>query len=340
MFADHVPPTTAEAVLRLESAGYANVGKTNLHEFAYGITSENPHFGTVPNPVAPGRIAGGSSGGSAAALAAGLADAALGTDSGGSIRIPAACCGVVGLKPSYGLVPLDGCFPLAPTFDHAGPMARTVDECEAMLQALVPGYEPASGPSSPRVALTWAEQADPLVRKRVEGAAAELGAATIDFPFRRDTYPLFRWEVAEVHRELYAENAELYSDDLAAKIQSCLTVTETEAAAARRARDEYRRAAEAALAEFDLLVTPTLSCVAPPVGIGDAALREQMIRFTYPFNALGWPALALPCGLAEDGLPASIQIVGGPGDDALVLAVGRALEASLGLAPRRLRRSG
>jgi aspartyl-tRNA(Asn)/glutamyl-tRNA(Gln) amidotransferase subunit A len=141
LFADHVPERSAEAVVRLERAGYLNVGKTNLHEFAYGVTSQNPHFGTVPNPIAPGRTAGGSSGGSAAALAAGLADAALGTDSGGSIRIPAACCGIVGFKPTYGLVPLDGCFPLAPTFDHAGPMARTVAGCTAMLKTLVPGLE-------------------------------------------------------------------------------------------------------------------------------------------------------------------------------------------------------
>src|SRR5437773_9563535 len=131
VFADHVPSRTAEAVARLEAAGYADVGKTNLHEFAYGVTSENPPLGTVPNPVAPGRIAGGSSGGSAAALAAGLADAALGTDSGGSIRIPAAFCGIVGFKPSYGLVSLDGCWPLSPSYDHAGPMARTVGECVA-----------------------------------------------------------------------------------------------------------------------------------------------------------------------------------------------------------------
>ena len=132
IFAEHVPTETAEAVARLEANGYANVGKTNLHEFAYGTTSENEHFGTVPNPVAPGRVAGGSSGGSAAALAAGLAEAALGTDSGGSIRIPSACCGTVGFKPTYGLVPLDGCFPLAPSFDHAGPMASDVAGCARM----------------------------------------------------------------------------------------------------------------------------------------------------------------------------------------------------------------
>ena len=132
LFADHVPSESAAAVLRLEAAGYVNVGKTNLHEFAYGTTSENPHFGTVPNPIAAGRIAGGSSGGSAAALAAGLVDVALGTDSGGSIRIPAACCGIVGFKPTFDLVPTHGCFPLAPSFDHVEPWharSRTVCEC-------------------------------------------------------------------------------------------------------------------------------------------------------------------------------------------------------------------
>src|SRR3954469_8338047 len=140
IFAEHVPATSAASVLLAEAAGYGNVGKTNLHEFAYGTTSENAHFGTVPNPLASGRIAGGSSGGSAAALAAGLADAALGTDSGGSIRIPAACCGVVGFKPTFGLVPLDGCWPLAPSYDHAGPMARDLASCVDMVEALVPAF--------------------------------------------------------------------------------------------------------------------------------------------------------------------------------------------------------
>ncbi|HKG10845.1 MAG TPA: amidase, partial [Gaiellaceae bacterium] len=134
IFAEHVPERSAPAVRRLEEAGYANVGKTNLHEFAYGVTSQNPHFGTVPNPVAPGRVAGGSSGGSAAAVAAGLADVALGSDSGGSIRIPSAWCGLVGFKPTFDLVPIEGCFPLAPSFDHAGPMARSVADCVAMVE--------------------------------------------------------------------------------------------------------------------------------------------------------------------------------------------------------------
>src|SRR5258708_670151 len=122
VFAEHVPERSAEAVLRLERAGYANVGKTNLHEFAYGVTSQNLHYGTVPNPAAPGRTSGGSSGGSAAALVLGLADAALWTDSGGSIRIPAACCAIVGFKPSYRLAPIDGAVPRAPS--HGPPGAR------------------------------------------------------------------------------------------------------------------------------------------------------------------------------------------------------------------------
>ena len=138
VFAEHVPAQSAEAVRLLEVAGYVDVGKTNLHEFAYGVTSQNLHYGTVPNPAAPGRTSGGSSGGSAAALVLGLADAALGTDTGGSIRIPAACCGIVGLKPTYGLVSTDGVFPLAPSFDHAGPMARDVETCAAMMRLLAP----------------------------------------------------------------------------------------------------------------------------------------------------------------------------------------------------------
>jgi aspartyl-tRNA(Asn)/glutamyl-tRNA(Gln) amidotransferase subunit A len=334
VFATHVPSQSAEAVVRLEAAGYANVGKTNLHEFAYGTTSENPHFGTVPNPVAPGRIAGGSSGGSAAALVAGLADAALGTDSGGSIRIPSACCGTVGFKPTYDLVPMSGCFPLAPSFDHVGPMARTVTGCRVQLEALVPGFEPAVLESleAVAVAVAWTEEAEPLVAARVR-ATAEL------FPRRRDVdWPrtpidaLFMREVADVHRDLYEEQGELYGEDVATKIERCLAVSDAEATLARRAREEYRERCAALLEGFDLLLTPTLPCVAPPTGIGDLALRPALTRNTLPFNALGWPALALPCGAAEDGLPASVQLVGPTGADALVLAAGERLAAALSAA--------
>ena len=332
LFADHVPSETAEAVRRLEQAGYANVGKTNLHEFAYGITSQNPHFGTVPNPIAPGRLAGGSSGGSGAAVAAGLADAALGSDSGGSIRVPAAWCGIVGFKPTYGLVPLDGCFPLAPSFDHAGPMAASVGRCAELMQALAPGFGRSELGSLEEleVGIAWTEHADQLVRGRVEAAAAlfpRRRAVELPLPDRINT--VFMREVADVHRELFLEHADSYGQNVRTKIERCLAVEDAAYEAGLRDRETYRTRALEAVEGVDLLVTPTAASVAPPVDLDDLELRERTIRLTFPLNLLGWPALALPCGPAEDGLPASIQLAGRPGDDALVLAAGEALEALL-----------
>jgi len=333
IFAGHVPGETAEAVRLLEAAGYANVGKTNLHEFAYGVTSMNPHYGWVPNPVRAGRIAGGSSGGSAAALVAGLADAALGTDSGGSIRIPAAFCGIVGFKPTYGLVSLDGCWPLAPSYDHAGPMARTVADCAALLEALVPEFEPAPQPALDdlRVAVAWLDDADDGVRARVEAAAAAFPhAERIDFPRGRGNLKVFMREIAEVHATLFAEQPDAYGADVARKIRECLEVTDSEVAEAERVRAAYRDEAATLLEGFDLLVTPTQGSVAPTYEqAADDSLRAGITSFTNPFNALGWPALALPCGTAEDGLPASVQLIGLPGSDASVLAAGAALEAQV-----------
>jgi aspartyl-tRNA(Asn)/glutamyl-tRNA(Gln) amidotransferase subunit A len=332
VFAGHVPRATATAVRLLEEAGYANVGKANLHEFAYGTTSENPHFGDVPNPRYPGRVAGGSSGGSAAAVAAGLADVALGTDSAGSIRIPAACCGLVGHKPTHGLVPLDGCWPLAASFDTAGPIAADVETCGRLLQALAPGFEPVELESleEVEVGIAWTELADPPVRELIESAA-------VRFPRRRrvelpplppETYVVFMREVAGVHGELFAENAHLYGEDVRIKVENCLAVRDREVERGERLRREYREQVDAALDGVDLVLTPTLPIVPPPlhrgVAPGDLDVREALIRFTYPFSSLGWPALALPCGEA-DGLPVSLQLAGRAGDDALVLAAGAAV---------------
>ena len=333
IFAGHVPQETAEAVRLLEAAGYADVGKTNLHEFAYGVTSMNPHYGWVPNPVRARRIAGGPSGGSAAALAAGLADAALGTDTGGSIRIPAAYCGVVGFKPTHGLVSLEGCWPLAPSYDHAGPMARTVRECVTMMEALVPEFEPAPQPAlrDLRVALAWIDDASHGIRERVEAAAAWFpNLERVDFPRGRGNLKVFMREIAEVHDTLFAEHAEAYGADVARKIRECLAVTDAEFAEAERVRASYSDEAATLLDAYDLLLTPTQGFVAPTYEeAADDALRGTITSFTNPFNALGWPALALPCGTAEAGLPASIQLVGRPGEDAAVLAAGIALETQV-----------
>jgi aspartyl-tRNA(Asn)/glutamyl-tRNA(Gln) amidotransferase subunit A len=332
IFAGHVPERTAEAVRRLEAAGYANVGKTNLHEFAYGVTSQNEHFGTVPNPIAPGRIAGGSSGGSAAALAAGFADAALGSDSGGSVRIPPACCGVVGFKPTYGLVPTAGCFPLAPSFDHAGPMARDVATCVEMMRALAASFEPRRLESLEEVSVgsSWTELADPLVGKRVGEATERFPRRrALDFPLPRNVGAVFMRQVADVHRELFGERSEDYGENVRVKVERCLAVTDDEHRRALRSLEEYRARCAEMIDGVDLLVTPTLPCVAPPVELGDLEVRDRLILFTYPFNCLGWPALTLPCGPAEDGLPASVQVVGKAGEDALVLAAGGLLYAAL-----------
>jgi aspartyl-tRNA(Asn)/glutamyl-tRNA(Gln) amidotransferase subunit A len=325
-----VPEQTAEAVTRLQAAGYAIAGKTNLHEFAYGITSDNPHYGAVVNPVDTSRIPGGSSGGSAAAVAAGLCEVALGTDSAGSIRIPSACCGIVGFKPTHGLVSLEGCFPLAPSFDTAGPMAGDVAGCVAMMEPLAPGFAPVAVELDElAVGVAWLERADPLVRERVEAVAALFPEPrTVDLPLlQEETYPVFMREAALVHRELFAEHPDLYGDNVRTKIERCLTVTDDQYERALGARERYVADLQEAADGVDLILSPTLECVAPRTGIGDLALRERLIRLTYPFNTAGWPALALPCGPAEDGLPASVSVAAPRGADALVLAVGAAIEA-------------
>jgi aspartyl-tRNA(Asn)/glutamyl-tRNA(Gln) amidotransferase subunit A len=334
IFRDHVPDRTAEAVRRLEAAGYANVGKTNLHEFAYGVTSENPHFGDVLNPLDSDRVAGGSSGGSAAAVAAGLCEVALGTDTGGSIRIPAACCGITGFKPAHGLVPADGVFPLAPSFDHVGPLARTVGECVSALEVLAPGFQPVQLESLDEISVgvAWLGDAEAQVRKQVE-AAVELfpRRRDVQLPKARDSYAVFMREVADVHRDLFAENADLYGEDVRAKVELCLAVTDAEFEQGRAARARLGQEFEDALEDLDLVVTPTLPTF-PPLrrrsGPGDLDVREAMTSFTYPFNALGWPVLALPCQ-PEVGFPASLQIAGRSGSDALVLAAGEAIEEAL-----------
>jgi aspartyl-tRNA(Asn)/glutamyl-tRNA(Gln) amidotransferase subunit A len=340
LFADHLPAVSAEAVQLLEADGYFVAGKTNLHEFAYGISSQNAHYGTVPNPAAPGRLAGGSSGGSAAAVVAGDLELALGTDSAGSIRIPAAWCGIVGFKPTHGLVSAEGCFPLAPTYDTVGPMASSVEGCERLMRTLAPGFEPVELESLEEleVGVAWLDRADPLVRARVAEAAAlfprrreiELPAAPSD---RAD----FMREVADVHRALFPDNEELYGENVRGKIERCLRVTDSEAATAERGRAEYRERFLDAVGELDLVVTPTIPLVAPPADADELALRLPATELTYPFSSLGWPALALPCGPAEDGLPGSIQLASASGQDGRVLAAGRLLASHLaGLGATRL----
>ncbi len=219
LFRDHVPTRTATAVQRIVDAGAVIVGKANLHEFAWGVTSKNPFYGTVGNPRRPGHIAGGSSGGSAAALSAGLAALSIGTDTGGSIRIPSFACGTSGFKPSHGLVPIDGCFPLVPAFDHAGPMARTMEECALALEVLADLPRPEPRLAGLRVGVLGAV-ADTA---RLEGSGAHCEEAAL--PPWEHALPIFSAECAYTHRELYAARREEYSADLQRKMEPGFELT-------------------------------------------------------------------------------------------------------------------
>jgi aspartyl-tRNA(Asn)/glutamyl-tRNA(Gln) amidotransferase subunit A len=320
VYADHVPGTTAPAVTRLVAAGAVLVGKANLHEFAWGVTSQNPWYGTVQNPVRPGRTAGGSSGGNAAALAAGLCDLGLGTDTGCSVRLPAACCGVVGLKPSWGRIPAEGVFPLCPTFDTVGPMARTVAEVVAMWSALT--GEP---PPPPRLAGSTVglltkppsvggpgQPVNHAAERHVETLEA-LGALVADAEIPEppeDTGPLFMWEAAASHRATFPSRGDEYGANVRGKLEQAQAVTPEEAEAARQSVRRWR----AFRPPVDLYVAPVIGQELPPVDCDELEVRLPLSAFLRPFNVLGWAALAI----------GDLQLIAP--DDETVLAAGLAWE--------------
>jgi Asp-tRNA(Asn)/Glu-tRNA(Gln) amidotransferase A subunit family amidase len=239
---------------------------------------------------------------------------------------------VVGFKPTHGLVPMDGCWPLAPSFDTGGPMARDVAACAAMMG-------PLAGLSADRVgllgdvnvAVAWLDGAAPGVRARVHRAADCFpNRKEIAFPVMPPNIdPAFQREVADVHRELFAEHAVRYGANVRWKVERALEVTDEDYEASVAARESYRTDAAQALDGFDVLLVPTIGTVAPSRSLSERDLRPSVLRFTEPFSVLGWPALALPCGEAEDGLPASVSLIAREGGDGLVLGAGMALEAAL-----------
>ncbi|MFL5928051.1 MAG: amidase [Gaiellaceae bacterium] len=320
IYADHVPRRTASAVDRLVTAGATVVGKANLHEFAWGVTSQNPWYGTVQNPRLHGRTTGGSSGGNAAALAAGLCDLGLATDTGGSIRLPAACCGVVGLKPSWGRIPVDGAHPLCPTFDTVGPMATTVGDVAAAWSALTGEPVPAPRlagltvglllrPPSVGGAATAANGAAFRHAERLEATGAVVVEALIPEP-PADTWPLFFHEAAEAHRRTFPAFAELYGENVRAKLELAQTIDPVAVDEARRAVQAWRRYRP----PVDLYVAPVLGVEVPPVDCDELEVRIPVTVFLRPFNVLGWAALAI----------GDLQLVA-PRDE-VVLAAGLAWE--------------
>jgi aspartyl-tRNA(Asn)/glutamyl-tRNA(Gln) amidotransferase subunit A len=309
IFRDHVPTRTARAVRVLESAGAIVVGKTNQHEFAWGATSQNPHWGTVANPVRPGRVAGGSSGGSAAALAAMLCTIALGTDTGGSVRIPAACCDVVGFKPELGLVSTGGTFPLAPSLDTVGPMARSVRDCAFVYFVLTGRAVPVPRLKGIRVGV--------LAPTGVEDELADLGATVeqvaLPVPAAGDPTAVFLVECARTHAPFMDEHRDLYGSDLQFKFDGARQITADEYERGLVAVRELRELARTEPA-VDVVLSPTLAIEPPLVDCWEPDVRTGMTLYTRPFNFLGWPTIAI----------GNLQIAGR--DDATVLGVALAWE--------------
>lgn len=358
-FSDRVPDSDALVVERLRAGGAVMLGKLNMHEWALGVTNDNPHYGACHNPWALDRITGGSSGGSAAALAAGLCFGALGSDTGGSIRIPASLCGVVGLKATHGRVSLRGAVPLSWSLDHAGPMARSVRDV-AMLLNVIAGYDPAD-PGSHRVAVDdysaeldegiagWRVgviddeslgQVDGEVMAAVREAVAVLEAlgawveelAVPELPDAARLNGLMTTaDAAAFHRERLERAPDDFGADVLVRLRRGAAYGAGDYADARHAQTTLRRTFESWFVEhdgaFDAVVMPTTPCAAPRIsGLDAVATAAILTRLTAPFNLTGLPALSVPCGLTSEGLPIGLQIVGAPWAERRVLRLGRAYE--------------
>jgi aspartyl-tRNA(Asn)/glutamyl-tRNA(Gln) amidotransferase subunit A len=359
----HDAVSDAALTARLRAAGAIFVGKTSLHEFAYGVTNTNTHYGPARNPWDPSRIPGGSSGGSAVAVAAGLCAGAVGTDTGGSIRIPASLCGVVGMKPTYGQVPLGGVIPLSWSLDHAGPITRTVRDAALFLDVMAGRAGPESLSASLEGSRTVAgirvgiprpflwERAHEAVLA-LAGDAVEVlrrvGASIVecDVPYAAHAGAaaavVMSAEATAYHEPRLRTHPDAYGEDIRTRLERGLFLTATDYVvglqAGRFLRGEFLRTFEA----VDVLVMPTTPVAATPIEEdptiapgASLAMSVQLTRFTNPFNVTGLPALSVPCGFTADGLPVGLQIVGPVGGDAVVLRVGDAYERAAGWSARR-----
>ncbi|HXG04284.1 MAG TPA: amidase [Candidatus Binatia bacterium] len=361
ILADFVPDRDATVVARLRAAGAIVLGKLNLHEFAYGPEGVNVHYGTTRNPWDVSRLAGGSSSGSAVAVAADMVAAALGSDTGGSIRIPAAFCGLTGLKPTYGRVSRAGVLPLAWTMDHVGPMARTAADCARLLTVLA-GPDPADPTTSPRpvpdyeAALTgdirglrvgllegfFLDGTDPPVRAAVEDAARMLAAlgAVVDRvtlaavpDVAAAAFAIVGSEALAYHAGWLRTRPEDYQPDVRERLQLGVVIGGAHYVRGQQVRGRVRAEVDQVLTRFDVLLAPTTPCAAPRVGEREAVIggrptdvRSALLRLTRPFNFTGHPACSVPCGFTGNGLPVGLQIVGRAFDEATVLRVADAYQ--------------
>jgi aspartyl-tRNA(Asn)/glutamyl-tRNA(Gln) amidotransferase subunit A len=359
-FVENHSAQDAFVVHRLQEAGAVILGKLNMHEIALGVTNVNPHFGVCRNPWDRVRVTGGSSGGSAAALVAGLCMGSLGSDTGGSIRIPASLCGIVGLKPTFGRVSLRGVIPLSWNLDHAGPMARGVRDTAVLLQA-IGGYDPQDPSSSDvpagdyldllengvqgwRIALAsdefFTKVTDPEIWAGIHASAGVfevLGAQVepVEFPQARQAARanglMTTSDAATFHQERLQNHPEDFGEDVLTRLSAGAAYTSSEYINARRTQTVLRRRYEEFFADYDILITPTTPIPAPLIEGPDAVEQARVLtRFTAPFNLTGLPALSLPCGFTSAGLPIGLQIISHPWGETKVLQAGYAYEQATG----------
>lgn len=322
----------APVITKLRERGCLVIGKTNLHEWAYGATSDNPHYGPVRNPHDLSRVPGGSSGGSAVAVAAKMCDWAIGTDTGGSIRIPAAFCGVVGIKPTIGAISTEGVLPLSRSLDTAGPLAADVSTAGQALEMM--GLKRASGAGTERAARLseyrlgvpagWVEDLDETIAAAWADVSQQL--PEVSFPDRGRMAAAARtitWaEASAVHRAWLAEDAGRYGSDVRVMLERGLTVLAVDYVEALEEVQRLRSEVAAAMVSLDAVILPTVGIVAFPFGKQD--LREIVSRFTRPFNATGQPVVSVP--IRSSGLPAAVQVVGHFGKDWDVIRIAEAVE--------------
>ncbi len=310
------------------SAAARIVGRTNLHELALGVTGVNPWYGTPVNPLDPRLVPGGSSSGSAVAVATGEADVAYGSDTGGSVRIPSACCGTAGLKTTWGRIPLRGVWPLSPSFDTVGPMARDVAGLVLGMELLEPGF--AVGDRVPVTVGRLRVEADPSIDEAIDGAleGAELEVSDIVLPRWHEATAaagiLLVSEAWVTDRDLVARRPGQIGPDVVGRLRIGESIDARTLASARKVKDEWVACLDEAFRRVDVIATPTLTVFPPPLQGGEELL---MARCTLPVNLAGVPALALPVPSAGT-LPASLQLIGPRGGEELLLSAGRTIEAA------------
>lgn len=358
ILANFVPDRDSDVATRLAQARAILIGKTNLHEFAYGITSENPHFGSVRNPWSRDRISGGSSGGSAAAVACGMGYASVGTDTGGSSRIPPALCGIVGLKPTFGLVGLPGVVPLSTTLDHAGVLARTVADACMVLQTIagkyprgtrLPDYRKLRQIPAKKIRLGWPQhfffdRVDPEIRRAIDAAARtyeSLGARIEDVPLPHladAVDPSTNIALAEASyyhqsQEYFPARANDYGSDVRGRLEAGTKVSAVDYLRAFEVKRALEKDFEAAFHRVDAILAPASPIPAPKLGENEVeiagkreTIRSLLVGMCRPANFTGLPAMSIPCGFTNSGLPVGLQLIGPRWGEGQLLSIAKAYE--------------